>query len=225
MPCGFLKLPSERTLRDYTHYFDNKPGFQDEVDQQLISEIPSSLSESKRFVALLLDEMKVREGLVFNKHSGEIIGFTSLGDINNDLLHLEQEGERPLIAQYILVLMVRGILFKLEFPYAHFATRGATGDLLFPMIWEAIRRLEARELKVICITADGASPNRKLFRMHHNKGDSSSFFYKTRNVFSADQRWLYFISDPPHLIKTVRNCWSHSGITGTRHMKVCILVN
>ena len=26
---GFIKLPSERTLRDYTHYFENKPGFQD----------------------------------------------------------------------------------------------------------------------------------------------------------------------------------------------------
>ena len=30
---GFLKLPSERTLRDYTHYFQNKAGFQDEVNQ------------------------------------------------------------------------------------------------------------------------------------------------------------------------------------------------
>lgn len=222
---GFLKLPSERTLRDYTHYFDNRPGFQDEIDQQLINEIPESLSESKRYVALLIDEMKVKEGLVFNKHTGEIIGFTSLGDINDDLLRLEQEcqGERPLIAKYILVVMVRGITFKLEFPYAHFGTRGATGDLLFPMIWEAIRRLEARELKVICVTADGASPNRKLFRMHHNKKDSSTFFYKTQNVFSQDKRWLYFISDPPHLIKTVRNCWSHSGSNGTRHMKVCAL--
>ena len=30
---GFIKLPSERTLRDYTHLFVNKPGFQDEVNQ------------------------------------------------------------------------------------------------------------------------------------------------------------------------------------------------
>ena len=28
---GFIKLPSERTLRDYTHYFINKPGFLDKV--------------------------------------------------------------------------------------------------------------------------------------------------------------------------------------------------
>ena len=64
--------------------------------------------------------------------------------------------------------MVRGIMFKLEFPLAHFGTRDAAGDILFPIVWEAIRRLEARELKVLCITADGASPNRKLFRMHED---------------------------------------------------------
>ena len=35
---GFLKLPSGRTLRDYVHYFSNRPGFQKEVHQQLFKE-------------------------------------------------------------------------------------------------------------------------------------------------------------------------------------------
>ena len=33
---------------------------------------------------------------------------------------------------------------------------------------------------------------------------------------------LYFICDPPHLIKMTRNCWSHSGWNSTRHMTVSI---
>lgn len=75
---GFVKLPSERTLRDYTHHFENKPGFLKEVDQQLIDEANlSSLPESKKFVAILIDEMKVKEGLVYNKFSGEIIGLVN----------------------------------------------------------------------------------------------------------------------------------------------------
>ena len=49
---GFVTLPSERTLRDYTNYFKNKPGFQDEVDQQLLDEIPKGLSESRRYVTV-----------------------------------------------------------------------------------------------------------------------------------------------------------------------------
>ncbi len=35
---GFIKLPSERTLRDYTNYFSSKPGLQPEVDLMLVEE-------------------------------------------------------------------------------------------------------------------------------------------------------------------------------------------
>ena len=219
---GFIKLPSERTLRDYTHYFVNKPGFQDEVNQQMVDEIKKmSIDEPRKYVALLVDEMKVKEGLVYNKNCGEVIGFVNLGDINQQLLILErQEDEHPPVAKQILALMVRGMMFKLEFPYAHFGTCGVTGEMLYSIVWEAIRRLEASEIKVICVTADGASPNRKFFRMHHAKNDPSRLTYKALNPYSVDERWVYFIADPPHLMKTVRNCWSHSGFAGTRHMKV-----
>ena len=40
--------------------------------------------------------MKIKEGLVYNKYSGEIIGFTHLGDIN-ELMKLEQ-GDHPPVA-------------------------------------------------------------------------------------------------------------------------------
>ena len=43
---GFLKLPSERTLRDYTHFVKTRAGFQAEVDSMLaheawLSDLPS----------------------------------------------------------------------------------------------------------------------------------------------------------------------------------------
>lgn len=65
---GFLKLPSERTLRDYTHFVKTRPGFQDEVDSMLIREARlSDLPEWKRYVVLLLDEMKIKESLVMTR--------------------------------------------------------------------------------------------------------------------------------------------------------------
>ena len=81
---GFVTLPSERTLRDYTSYFSNQPGFMNEIDNQLFAEVSPSLPSSRRYISIIIDEMKIKEGLVFNKHSGKIIGFTSLGDINDD---------------------------------------------------------------------------------------------------------------------------------------------
>ena len=41
----------------------------------------------QKLVNLTMDEMYICEGVVYNKHSGQIIGFTDMGDINN---HLER---------------------------------------------------------------------------------------------------------------------------------------
>ena len=40
------------------------------------------------------------------------------------------------VATHLLVLMVRGVFFKLQFPFAHFATKGITTHLVFPIVWE-----------------------------------------------------------------------------------------
>jgi len=34
--------------------------------------------------------------------------------------------------------------------------------------------------------------------------------YKINNPYSSDGREIFFVSDPPHLIKTVRNCFANS---------------
>ena len=211
---GFITLPSERTLRDYTNYIDAKVGFQPEVLQQLEEEAKiSTRPESHQYVGLLIDEMKVKEDIVYNKHTGQMIGFVRLGDLNDQLLALERkcdndesESIHPTVAKHILCLMVRGMFFKLEFPLAHFSTECVTADILFPIVWDGIRQLETAGFKVISITCDGASPNRKFFRMH----STDKNVHKVVNPFSKEKRFVYFISDPPHLMKTTRNCWSHS---------------
>lgn len=35
--------------------------------------------------ALMMDEMKLKSGLVFNKHSGTLVGFVDLSRVNNDI--------------------------------------------------------------------------------------------------------------------------------------------
>ena len=43
--------------------------------------------------------------------------------------------------------------------------------------------------------------------------------YRRINFFSEDKRYINFISDPPHLLKTARNCLNNSGSgKGTRFM-------
>ena len=211
---GCVTLPSQKTLRDYTYYVRSTTGFTTEGDQQLMAaaRIKQSTNEWERCVCLVIDEMYVKEDLVYNKHSGALIGFTNLGDINEHLLKFERtiesddQHDDQQLAKTMLVFMVRGLFSNLQYPYVQFACNSVTGDQLFSLFWESVYRLERMGLKVLAATADGASSNRRLFRLH---GTARKMTYKVVNPYSSERRFLYFISDPPHLIKTVRNAWAN----------------
>ncbi len=62
-------------MQDYTHYFKSKTGFQSEVDKMLVEDVSlGSYTDWQKYVVILFDEMKVRESLVYDKHSS-LIGF------------------------------------------------------------------------------------------------------------------------------------------------------
>jgi hypothetical protein len=215
---GFVNLPSTRTLYDYSHCVKSGTGFRAEITNQLITEIHSkSFTDNwQQYVGLLHDEIKIKADLVYNKHSGELIGFMNLDDVGNAVLNMEQnmDEQRPQeLAKYVLVLFVRGIATDLQFPLAHFATGGISADILYPIIWEALEILEVTVgLKVLFITCDGASPNRRFFKLHQLPQQiNDSTVYCTDNPFAVgENRYLFFISDVPHLIKTIRNCFANS---------------
>lgn len=222
--AGFIKLPSERTLRDYTNYFKSKTGFQAEVDQMLIEEASlHGSSEWNLYLVIVFDEMKVRESLVYDKYTAQVIGFTELGDVNDRLDVLERSDvDHPTIATHILGVMVRGVFTSMRFPYAHFPTTDTTGVKLYSILWEAIERLERLGFKVVALTSDGASPNRKFFSMH--SCSRNDICHKTPNPYTKEDRYIYFFSDVPHLMKTTRNCWSQS-FSHNNTRKLCVRVN
>ena len=50
------------------------------------------------------------------------------------------------------------------------------------------------------------------FTQEDDKNPDVDVTYRTLNQFSNNEkRYIYFISDPPHLIKTTRNCLANSG--------------
>lgn len=111
---AILKLPSSRTLRDYTHWVEAKSGFQSEIDMLLRKEAKlESCDEYARYACLVLDEVKVKKGLVYNKELGHVIGFTRLNSISNHLKEYERTvlSDKPAqeIASHMLVFMVRYI--------------------------------------------------------------------------------------------------------------------
>ena len=154
--------------------------------------------------------MKVTSKLVFDKHTGELIAFLDLGDPGVNFAELEKPDS---LATHALVLFVRGLASDLKFNLAYFATDGITATKFVPLFWQAICLLETTcNLWVIAKVSDGASANRKFYKLHTNLSfdDSKDFTYCVMNLY-APHRNLYFISDAPHLIKTAMNCLYNSG--------------
>ena len=204
-----LVLPSQRRLRDYRNAIKPQRGFQAEVVTEL-KHITEQYFDVQRYVIILFDEMKVSANLVFDKVTGELIGFTDLGDPELNFAVLEEVDD---VATHALAFLIRGMCTELKFCLAHFATTGVTADQIMPLFWEAVCILEVNcNLWVIAATSDGASPNRRFYRMHKamDGGTDKDVCYRTVNLY-ARHRYIYFFSDAPHLVKTARNCLLHSG--------------
>ena len=206
---NILVLPSQRTLKDYGNSIRPKTGFHEEVLGEL-KKLTDSYFDVQRYVVLLFDEMKIMSNLVFDKVTGELIGYLDLGDPDINFAVLDKVDD---IATHALVFFLRGVCTELKFSLAYFATNGITSYQLMPLFWEAVCLLELScNLWVIAATSDGASSNRRFYRMHKSldKNVDGDVCYRTIN-FYAPQRYIYFFSDAPHLVKTTRNCLYSSG--------------
>ena len=53
-------------------------------------------------------------------------------------------------AKSMLTFMVKGLFTNLKFPYAQFSCTKLTGDCMFQLFWETVKRVERIGLKV-CI--------------------------------------------------------------------------
>ena len=148
---GCVALPSQRTLRDYTHFVKAASGFSTAVDQQLMEAADIHTCEERdKYVVLILH---IKQELVYDKQTGvlsilficfiilcytftlgALIGFVNLGEVNNHLIAYEQsildEPSQQKLANSMMVIMVRGLFSQLEFPYVQFPCKAVTGDLL-----------------------------------------------------------------------------------------------
>ena len=142
---AYETLPSQRTLRNYTHHIKPTIGFSAGVVSQLYQAAKLDLCEEReKYVILLLDgESRLRQALRRADRFHE-----SRRD-NSHLLALqrsltESESSDPPLANTVMTFMVRGR----QFAYAYFPCHNITGDLLYDPLWEAVYRLERCGFKV-----------------------------------------------------------------------------
>ena len=76
---NFLMLPSRRRLREYKSYIHPTEDLNHDVINELLKNIDNFLQEDK-YVFLLLDEMRIQEGLEWHKHADDLIMYVNLGN-------------------------------------------------------------------------------------------------------------------------------------------------
>jgi hypothetical protein len=77
-----------------------------------------------------MDEMKIQLNLVFDKVSGELIGFIDLGDPMTSFGNLTDEDP---IATHALVFLVRGLCTDLKHIIAYFFTGNVASFQIMPL--------------------------------------------------------------------------------------------
>ena len=102
-----------------------------------------------------MDEKKIPDNLVWDKHSGEVIAYVDLGGVNVNYAILSKVEE---IANLVLVFLIQSIANILKFSLADFAKTGASVTQMFHVLWKAISICEINMLNVLTRKCDGASP-------------------------------------------------------------------
>ena len=90
-----------------------------------------------------MDEIKVQENLVWDKHTGELVGYVDLGGINTNYETLQILDK---IANHILVFLLRNIVNPFKFSLVNFAIPGITGPQIFVLFWKAAIICDQNEL-------------------------------------------------------------------------------
>ena len=129
--------------------------------------------------------------MVFDKRSGELIGYIDLGDIDVDFATLENEDN---LAPHALSFFICGLATDVKLNLTYFTIDGLAATQLFPLFWERVGFLDLEfNLWVIATTSDGATQNRCLYHLHkllYDNADKDAC-YGTINLFCHMEAHLF----------------------------------
>ena len=97
---------------------------------------------------------------------------------------------------------------NINYPPGYFSSCGLDSAQLFPVLWHAAGILEMAGFKVDAVVSDGASTNRRFYRLHQLADGSNlsndGVLYWVWNRYDKSRK-IYFFCDVLHLMKTLRN--------------------
>ncbi|XP_046383082.1 uncharacterized protein LOC124153770 [Ischnura elegans] len=181
-----LHLPSERTLLRWQKRVVVKPGIETHVLTALEKKAATAKSQDLP-VALLIDEMSLKEHLYYDCGTDAILGFCSPGQF-----------PEAKVGTQCLVAMLKGLHKGWKQCLGYWVTHESTGvDALHEIVMQCINSVNATGFRVVLLTCDQGPHNQSLARKL-NVNCETPYFY-------AGSQQVFFMFDPPHLLKSFRN--------------------
>jgi len=154
---GFLKVPSGRLLSDYKSFSSPHSGWQISTLWEMKEKFEKTkMGKRGQLGGLFFDELKIKERLVFDPSTFELVGFTDLNDDEIDLPSVGQLKEsncnpQTKLATHVLQLYFRILFGKFDFPCAFFLTRGISAQKLNRRFWQGVSMLHGFKFTIMLV--------------------------------------------------------------------------
>lgn len=155
---------------------------------------------------ITLDEMKIRENLVLK--DGKLVGLADVGI----------GPSRSELASHMLVYYVRSIDRAVSQPFAWYSTKNVPAWKLANLTWGVIIECEKLGFEVHAVVSDGHASNRKMYKLMSGCQEIKLGTVLTAPNPSCKDRPIHLLSDPSHLLKTVRNSLYNSRPGGSKFL-------
>lgn len=189
-----LPLPSLRTLRRRLQSLECNSGILNEIYDFLAIKVSQFKSGLDKFCGIILDEMKITPGQIFDHATNTYLGRTTLAN----------QSKQYDTATHALVIMLGGIASRWKQVVAYYFTSGSVDTLkLKEIIEEIINKAETIGLRVISVTSDMGSVNTGLWKLF---GINASKYGTVNNSCPHpvdNKRRLYFLHDTAHAFKNL----------------------
>ncbi|KAH8025865.1 hypothetical protein HPB51_013464 [Rhipicephalus microplus] len=121
-----LKLPCRKTLSNYLGTSSRETGFSKLAEARLRVEAERLTVPLSRVCSLIVDEMKTREKLQYNKQQDFFVGHANVS--------LEQHGGNLTLANSLLCFLITRLSTSYRIPVAYYFTKGLTGPQLHKLL-------------------------------------------------------------------------------------------
>ena len=138
----FIKLRHINTLKKVSQFATPSTGFNlDIIEQLIIDSNLEVLQPYQKNVSICFDKMKINADLLYRKSTGQLVRYTDLGNVNDELRLFESRVQSEEYCQdfatHVIVYMVHGILTNLVYPFRFFTSLRFMATQLFPCTMEA----------------------------------------------------------------------------------------